>query len=144
MRELYVLCSVVSSVLMIGRPGELLFLYCNSSTFLKTYSLTLSLTLVNQAMYRMFLNYVKRFIYLFVFISSLRLRRRGCRGGEHQRRHFMARQYVTSSVNPTVRAGVIPTILATVSRATSPVSCPPVSATSDQLFDDRVVPSSAA
>jgi len=43
-------------------------------------------------------------------ISSLRLRRRGCRGGEHQRRHFMARQCVTSSVNPTVRAGVIPTI----------------------------------
>ena len=28
-------------------------------------------------------------------ISSLRLRRRGCRGGERQRRHFMARQCVT-------------------------------------------------
>ena len=43
-------------------------------------------------------------------VSSLCLRQRGCRGGEYQRRHFMARQCVTSSVNPTVRARVIPTI----------------------------------
>ena len=43
-------------------------------------------------------------------VSCLRLRRRSCRVGDHQRRRVLATQFVTSSVSKPRRAGEIPTV----------------------------------
>ena len=44
-------------------------------------------------------------------VSHLQLHRRGCRAGNHQRRHVLAAHSVTSSVSQPRRAGEIPTVI---------------------------------